>query len=232
MGLLKAKKVNKKLWTLEHPYAPEFVKLEAALGWPDPKGQDDLSKYGLVVGGETTTGDIVVIEECLGDLTRVLNITTAAKDRFLFDYVWIDGSDPELTFLVNSHDGLSHYKHHGYDDFEHPLWDKPGSHWPYFMDRETIAYIAKVPDEIRTSAQASAARITTLASNKKLITRTNCPKTEAILRNPSVEESAKHPLFKALSWLTWRLTSQDTPTNTTKTDAHPWYGSGVWVKGK
>jgi hypothetical protein len=225
---MKATKKNNS-WILDKPGAPTFLSMFGAIGWPEPGEQDDLAKCGVIVGGKAEDGFYQVIEEHLEPWGQILTTLVDLKDRLLPECLLLDGSNKELVYAIVTHDGLTTYQFNGYGDTGAPLWRNDKSVWPHFRDRDTTTSVRNVPEDIRTNFPANAGRISQLASNQNLVVRSNCPKTASAINRPTVSESGKHPLFKALCWLTWQLTLPNHTTNAPQSPGY-WYGPGVWLK--
>lgn len=202
-NLLANKTPNGKLLEFTDPKMPRFMKIDAALGWLDPTGDDHANKHALLVGGEQEDGRFVVLHEVLGGMSEILREAVNFKDRFLISTLYLDIHEISLAVQVQNHDGLWGYRDYGQDREGRTIYQNPNTNiWPHYRNRETKLHISAVPDMVRVGITAGQDRINRMVSDQKLLIHSRCTITDWCLTQAR-KDITSHPVIKALIFLTW-----------------------------
>ena len=210
------------LFILNNPLAPKFKTFVGSFGWAYPGSTGDNVGHFFLLGGVKSDDTIQVIHEAVGGLFEVIREAIDFKDKFWIEKMWADTSDMDILPQVYQIDGLVKYETLGKDYFGRTIWANPESKWPYFRNREAIVSLCGVPRTIVSSPMGGLDRVTILASKMKLSVHSSCPTTQWILDQSNVGDIISHPCTKALNYLIYGLTLEDTETGSELTQTNPY----------
>jgi hypothetical protein len=195
-----------------------FNRIWAGVGWPDRN-----AGYVCVVGARTD-GLYHCLWEKSGGLWEIGDAIVAAKDQFLIDCIWVDGSDLLATSYLRTLEGLSFYDNQG---------TQPASfagagakhRWPHFRDAETTAIIAAVPSRIVDNYRSALEKTRgVIMAGKLVIHESNCPKLVYTLRQPLPDLLASS-VMKAVVWVVSALDAANSVGPLDFEPSAPWYAN-------
>ncbi|MFA5868016.1 MAG: hypothetical protein WC891_08720 [Actinomycetota bacterium] len=206
-----------------------FKRFEAAFGWMLPNPDiEEKAVHALVLGGEQEDGRHNLIEEHTGLLHDVIEAAISVKDRFWLRRIWCDPTNIGVIRTIREIDGLTLYKHAGYDVFNRKLYveKNPEQKWPYSRGHEKTAVILRgVPDFIHTRPEAGINLYLSLAAQKNLLLHPQCKQIEWCMgRHANPKDIVDHPVVAAMGYVLWALEADkalESATRGPKKDREP-----------
>lgn len=187
------------LYVHENPEWPRFKELVAGVGWADPTGADTAAENWAILVGHREDNTVEIVEERHADIPRLCDQLTDLKDQYLIQRIFVDRQKPQLISMLWQHDGLTAYNSQGKNEFgREQYWHGP-DHWPHFRDRNTLARLVPLLEELTADVQAYVEILRQRLSRKELTIRAACPQSIKLLRL-LMGELVEHPIMRAIGY--------------------------------
>jgi len=194
------------LYTIgDAPDLPKFTRFVASVGWLDPAGKQGFDRHWFVVLGDQEDKIITAMATGSGSLREIAEALTDWKDRLLIQVIYVDGTDLQSVRFLKGQpqgsgwDGLATYWDNGKDTFDRPQYINKPSKWPHFRNRDTKAYIQRVPDDIRVNVRAGIDILINLTKEDRFLILPEAS-TLNVLRADPPDQQVAHPLIQATVW--------------------------------
>lgn len=196
-----------------------FERMEAGVGWPDLE-----PGYVLVVG-ERLDGLYHCLWERQGGLWELGSAAREARENFLVDRVWVDGSDSVSTSYLRTLNGLC-FQEKSAQTVGQRIIGRTGftARLPPTTEEHPIS-VALIQEAVAVNFRSSLERTREVVmTGRIMIHEGNCPRLTYMLRQP-LEAMLKSPVIKGLVWVVSALELTGNSSAEPAAPRAPWYAN-------